>query len=864
MPPVARRLYGYAIAFALTLATVAGMRVLDAATGLRIVLEPYMVPIALSAYLGGTGPGILAIVLSGVLSAGLFPDDLLNRNAVIDWAGLLLGGGFVVLLLDRARSARSLAEARDARFTTIAATAMDGIVTLDEAQRVTSFNDAAERMFGIAATEILGQRLDRLLPDGMVEEHARHVEEFGRSGVTRRQLGGAAVHGRRVTGELFPIDLSISQAVIDGQKVYTGILRDVTERVRAERALRETASQLKLFIENAPASIAMFDRDMRYLFASRRWLTDLRVAWPDVVGRSHYEIFPEVPERWREVHRRCLAGAVEKCEEDCFPRPDGSVDWLSWEVRPWHDAEGRIGGIIMMSEDIGARKHAADALRDSEERWRSLVETMPDAIYVNSERGITYINQRGLDLWRARSADEILGRSPADLLHPDAVPELQARMRRYSHDGDLAPTFETRARALDGTIIPVESTARVRVENGHRTAQVVVRDISDRKKAEEQLRFQSQLLRDAGRIAQFGGWMLDVASGEVQRSDEVWRIIERDPATAIDLEASLEICTEESRVRLAAAIDAAVKNVDPWDFEIEILLPTGGRKWVRSIGHPVADGDGRVRSVQGSLQDVTAQHEAAAEIRRLNEELEGRVRMRTAELEAANRELESFTYTVSHDLRAPLRTMDGFAEMVVEDYAPLLPPDGARQLQVIRHRAQHMGTLIDDLLAFSRLGREPLRLVPVDMRALVDETLAELLPACGERRIEVDVGDLPPCSGDRGLLKQVWVNLISNALKYTRRRETAHVAIGSERDAGGGHAYFVRDDGTGFDMAHAGKLFGVFQRLHRSEDFEGTGVGLAIVQRIVQRHGGRVWCEAAPGVGATFFFTLDAGATEEA
>ncbi len=353
-----------------------------------------------------------------------------------------------------------------------------------------------------------------------------------------------------------------------------------------------------------------------------------------------------------------------------------------------------------------------------------------------------------------------------------------------------------------------------------------------------------------------GGWTLDVETRQVTRTDEVSRILESDLGTQTDLGAGLEPCTEESRARLVAAIDAATNEGRGWDFEVEFLTPAGARKWARSIGHPVLDDEGRVVRVQGAFQDITEQHEAAAQIRRLADELEGRVRMRTAELEAANRELESFTYTVSHDLRAPLRTMDGFAEMVVEDYAPLLPSEGARRLEVIRQRAQHMGTLIDDLLALSRLGREPLRVARVDMRALVDEVVGEQLPGCGDRRIEITVDDLPVCQGDRGLLKQVWVNLIANALKYTRRRETAHVSIGWEPVGAHGGTYFVRDDGTGFDMAHASKLFGVFQRLHRNDEFEGTGVGLAIVQRIVQRHGGRVWCDARPDAGAAFFFTI--------
>lgn len=853
-----RRPGSYALAIVLTLATMAGMRLIEAKAGTPLGLETFMLPIALSGFFGGVGPGVVAIALSAVAAAVGFPDDPLTATGAVEWAGMLVGGGLVVGLLHRARSASVLAAAREERFTTIAATAMDGIVTLDGQQRVTSFNEAAQRMFGISAGEILGRRLDRLLPEGFAERHERLVAEFGRSGVTRRQLGGSGVVGRRANGELFPIDLSISQAVVNGEKVYTGILRDVTERVQSERTLRETASQLRLFIDYAPAAVAMFDRDMRYLFASRRWLSDYRLAWPDVVGRSHYEIFPDIPDAWREIHRRCLEGAIEACEEDCFPRADGRVDWVAWEVRPWLNADERIGGIIIMAENITARKVASDALRDSEERWRTLVETLPEAMFVNEDDRIVYMNRRGLDLWRAKSEDDIVGRSALDLIHPESRSVVEALIEDRTTPDKVVPLWEARIVARDGTVIPIETTARVRMIDGRQIAQVLVRDISSRKAAEAQLRFQQEMLRDTGQIACVGGWTLDVGSGEEFWSDQVARIYDCDPAVPMALVTRLELYTGEARDAFTAAVDLALTQGIAYDLELEVVTPAGRRKWVRSIGHPVFE-NGRIVRLRGALQDVTQQREAADHIRRLNEELEGRVRMRTAELEAANRELESFTYTVSHDLRAPLRTMDGFAEMVVEDYAPLLPPEGVRRLHVIRERAQRMGELIDDLLAFSRLGREPLRVASVDMRGLVDEALAELLPACGERRIEVSAGDLPPCRGDRGLLKQVWVNLIGNALKYTRMREAAHVSIGWAPDEGGYTVYFVRDDGTGFDMAHAGKLFGVFQRLHRNEEFEGTGVGLAIVQRIVQRHGGRVWCDARPDAGAEFFFAIPAG-----
>ncbi|HEY3303484.1 MAG TPA: response regulator [Candidatus Binatia bacterium] len=239
-----------------------------------------------------------------------------------------------------------------------------------------------------------------------------------------------------------------------------------------------------------------------------------------------------------------------------------------------------------------------------------------------------------------------------------------------------------------------------------------------------------------------------------------------------------------------------------------------------------------------------------------NAELEQRVDERTAQLAAANKELEAFSYSVAHDLRAPLRAMDGFSSIVLQQHAAQLPPEAQHQLYLIRDNAQQMGHMIDDLLAFSRLGRQPLQRRPVEPREIVREALAHLGQAPDNERPRISVGDLRSCHADPALLKQVYVNLISNAIKYTSKCEAAHIEIGC-LGGNGAPTYFVRDNGVGFDMKYAGKLFGVFQRLHRAEEYEGTGVGLAIVRRVVHRHGGRVWAEAEAGRGATFYFTLE-------
>ncbi|MCE9554427.1 MAG: PAS domain S-box protein [Planctomycetes bacterium] len=258
-----------------------------------------------------------------------------------------------------------------------------------------------------------------------------------------------------------------------------------------------------------------------------------------------------------------------------------------------------------------------------------------------------------------------------------------------------------------------------------------------------------------------------------------------------------------------------------------------------------------------TIVDITERKQAQDALRQAHDQLEQRVRDRTAELEAANQELEAFSYSVSHDLRAPLRAIDGFSRILLDDYSADLPADARNYLQIVRESSQGMGQLLDDLLRFARLSRQPLAKRPVPVGQIVKLCLDELQVEHADRHIETSMGELPDCDADPTLLKQVWFNLLANAFKYTRKRNIARIEIGSlAGERSDWQTYFVRDNGAGFDMRYINKLFGVFQRLHRTEEFEGNGVGLAIVQRIIHRHGGRVWAEARPNEGATFFFTL--------
>jgi signal transduction histidine kinase len=266
------------------------------------------------------------------------------------------------------------------------------------------------------------------------------------------------------------------------------------------------------------------------------------------------------------------------------------------------------------------------------------------------------------------------------------------------------------------------------------------------------------------------------------------------------------------------------------------------------------------RELQKALGDLQVAHRAIVEF---NRGLESRVEQRTTELQTANRELESFSSSVSHDLRAPLRAVGGFAAILRRDHAAAIAPDATRLLERIENNVRGMQMLIDNLLEFARLGRKAMSMQRLNFAQLARESLDELAHEQQGRHVEIVIGEIPPCNGDRMLMKQVLTNLLSNALKYTRKREVSRIEVGSER-RGGRDILYVRDNGVGFNMRYAGKLFEMFQRLHPQSEFSGSGIGLAIVKRVIEKHGGQVWAEAKPEKGATFYIALPGGTPEPA
>ncbi len=417
-------------------------------------------------------------------------------------------------------------------------------------------------------------------------------------------------------------------------------------------------------------------------------------------------------------------------------------------------------------------------------------------------------------------------------------------------------------------------------------------EVSEHTKTVQSLNKQQVLLHEMEKISRVGGWEYDIINNKGYWTNGVYEIYGLSKKSdANDIKDPISFFHPDDRESVKLAFFEAADIGKSYDLELRFISADGTNKWVRTAGNAEMS-EGKIVRLYGNIMDITLQKQSEDELKKLKNDLEIIVTERTKELEdkvqklnnsekamlymvedlnimtaelkdkhnkltEINKDLEAFSYSVSHDLRAPLRALNGFSKILLEDYSVSLDDEGKRLLQVIGSNVKKMGMLIDDLLAFSRIGRQEITFSEINMKSTAELVYQELISVQDTAGIQFLLHDIPHAFGDASMIRQVWVNLIDNALKFIRGKENRKIEIGSNI-AETENIYYVKDNGAGFDMTYIHKLFGVFQRLHTEKDFEGTGVGLAIVQRIILRMGGRVWAEGEINKGATFFFSLPA------
>ena len=612
----------------------------------------------------------------------------------------------------------------------------------------------------------------------------------------------------------------------------------------------------------------LWDRSVEALHDPAAWRAGIH---PDDLARVE-----QVVDAW--LARRGEGGYRDEYR---IIRGDGNVRWVRATGFPAHREPGRPLILTGLTEDITARREAENALDQQRQRLEALVRTAPSVLCSlhqspDGRLRFTTGNERVLRLY-GLPPDTPLSTDASPvfaLVLPEDLPRVLESVQRSA--AWLSPWLcEFRVRRPDGAVRWIEGhSVPLPDEDGGITWHGAVTDVTERRETADALA-RSQML-NAAVLRHLGDGLLTCA---LDGSDLRWN----DAAITVHgLEHDLPLDDVPAVLRQFRLFTLEGRPLKPAEFPmarviageslhgLELRVTRPDRGWERVLrytGAPVRDADGRPQLALLQIADVTRRARSEEAVRRLNAELEARVADRTAELSQAVAELEAFTYSVSHDLRAPLRAIDGFSQALLEDLDPTqLPEDARRHLGVIRDTTRRMGTLIDDLLEFSRLSRQTLVRRRVDTAMLVRHVWESLAPQRAGREVRLVLeGALPDGEGDLALLRQVWMNLLGNAVKYTRGRADATVTLRADTDERGRLRFHVRDNGAGFDMRYAHKLFGVFERLHRAEDFEGSGVGLAIVQRIVHRHGGEVAAEGAVGQGACVRFSLGpapAGTTE--
>ncbi len=845
----------------------------------------------------------------------------------------------------------------------------DAVIATDASGNVSFLNLVAAALTGWQSEEAFGQPIQSVFR--IINERTRKPTENIIERVLREgNIVALANHTALITREGREVPIEDSAAPIkDGSGKVIGVVlvfHDVTEKRRAREALRESEERLRLFIEHAPASLAMFDREMRYLSASRRWLTGYNLEQTDLTGLSHYEVFPEIPEYWKEVHRRGLAGEVVSADSDRFDRADGSVQWIRWEVRPWYDAAGDVGGIVIFTEDITERQqllekiesaarfpdenpspvlrissdgkllyanrssaallkslawkpgetlsddwkqHALQALSSGSSKemeltceevvYSLLLVPVSDLGYLNiygrditdrklaeaalslRESYLTAIleNQPGL-VWLkdkesrflavnqafARSCgmerpEEVLGKTDLDIWPKELAEKYlnddKAVLRKgasivveeaISDRGEMKwfETFKTPVLNEDGQILGTSGYAR---------------DITERKQMEEELRESEERFRSMANAIPQLAWIAE-ADGYIFWYNRRWYDYTGTTPEQMQGWGWQSVHNPGTLPDVLEQWKDSIATGKPFDMVFPLRGADGSFREFLTRVMPVKNANGDVVQWCGTNTDITERKMMEAELRKSRDELELRVQERTAELnsymarlEQSNQALQDFAAIASHDLQEPLRKVTAFGNMLKQKCGSSLGEQGNDYMARILKANQRMQSLLTALLEYSRLSTKTNPFVEVNLSNLIGEVLSDLEIRIAKTGGQVHVGILPVISADPTQMRQLFQNLIGNALKFHKEGEKPLIKIQSSTNKQM-IRISVEDNGIGFDEKHLERIFAPFQRLHGRSEYEGTGMGLAICKKIVERHGGSITAKSTPGKGSLFVIDL--------